>query len=261
MNWNRVFAIFLRHYYFLLHSYDRLSDAFYWITLDLVVWGITGVYFQRFSPNSQNVVYMIISGVLLWNITWRTQIEISLGTIEELWNKNLVNLFVSPLSFFEWISGLLIMGGAKAIVSFIFGTLVAFFLYHVGLGYYSMYLPIFFILLMMSGWCIGFFIASVILRFGTKVQTLAWSFTWLLSPFSAIYYPLDVLPHWAQIVSKFIPMSYIFEEGRNLLYKDTLNYSNLIICFGLNILYLSLTLILFQNSFKKVLAKGLVKVY
>jgi ABC-2 type transport system permease protein len=204
---------------------------------------------------------MIISGVLLWNITWRTQIEITLGTIEELWNKNLVNLFVSPLTFFEWVTGLLIVGGAKAIASFIFGTIVASFLYHVGLGYFSLYLPIFFVLLMMSGWCIGFFIASIILRYGTKVQTLAWTFTWLLSPFTAIYYPLDVLPNWAQIISYFIPMSYVFEQGRNLLYNGVVDFNKLLICFGLNVLYLILTLVLFKNSFKAVLRKGLVKVY
>ena len=114
---------------------------------------------------------------------------------------------------------------------------------------------------MMSGWCIGFFIPSLILRFGNKVQTLAWSFTGLLSPFSAIYYPLDVLPRWAQIVSKFIPMSYIFEEGRNLLYNGVVDYNNLLISFGLNCVCLILTIWLFRRSFQSVLNKGLVKVY
>jgi ABC-2 type transport system permease protein len=261
MNWNRVFAIYLRHLYFLRRSYDRISDTFYWITLDLVIWGITAIYFQRFSPDIQSVVFMIISGVLLWNITWRSQIEISLGTIEELWNKNLVNLFVAPLRFSEWITGLVIMGITKGILSFLFGTAVAFFFYHIGIFRYSYHLPVFFILLLMSGWFIGFFIASIILRYGTRVQTLAWSFTWLLSPFSAIYYPIDTLPQWAQTISKFVPMSYVFEQGRNLLYNGVVDYGQLLICFGLNVFYLLLSLFLFQSSFKSVLQKGLVKVY
>ena len=261
MNWNRVYAIFLRHLYFLRRSYDRISDTFYWITLDLVIWGITGIYFQRFSPDAQYVVFMIISGVLLWNITWRAQIEISLGTIEELYNKNLVNLFVSPLTFREWVTGLVIMGAGKAIISFLFGTIIAFFFYHVGIFQYSYHLPVLFVLLIMSGWWIGFLIASFILRYGTRVQTLAWSFTWLLSPFSAIYYPLEILPKWAQTISYFIPMSYVFEEGRNLLYNGVVDYNKLLISFGLNILYLVLTLWLFRSSFKSVLDKGLVKVY
>ena len=261
MNWNHVYAIFLRHLYFLRRSYDRITDTFYWIVLDLVVWGFTGIYFQRFLPDAQNVVFMIISGVLLWNITWRAQIEISIGTIEELRNKNLVNLFVSPLRFSEWLTGLVIMGLGKAVVSFLFGSIFAFFFYKVGIFKYSLHLLIFFILLMMSGWFIGFLISSVILRYGTRVQTLAWSFTWLLSPFSAIYYPLEILPGWAQVISYFVPMSYVFEEGRNLLYNGVVDYNKLLICFGLNIVYLILTLLLFKNSFKSVLDKGLVKVY
>lgn len=261
MNWNRVYAVFLRHLYFLRRSYDRITETFYWIALDLVIWGITGLYFQRFTPDAQNLVFMIISGVLLWNITWRAQIEISLGTIEELWNKNLVNLFVSPLKFPEWIAGLVLMGFGKALVSFLFGSLVAYLLYHVGIFYYSFYLPVFFLLLIMSGWCLGFMIASIILRFGTRVQTLAWSFPWLLSPFSAIYYPLDVLPHWAQTISYFLPMSYVFEQARNLLNNGVVDPSKLLISFGLNIFYLILTLWIFGRSFNSVLNKGLVKVY
>lgn len=261
MNWNRIYAIFLRHLYFLRRSYDRISDTFYWITLDLIIWGITGLYFQRFAPDVQNVVFMIISGVLLWNITWRAQIEVSLGTIEEIWNKNLVNLFVSPLKFSEWITGLVLMGICKAVIAFLFGSLVAFLLYKVGIFHYSYYLLLFFVLLIMSGWSIGFLIASIIMRFGTRIQTLAWTFTWLLSPFSAIYYPLDTLPQWTQTISYFIPMSYVFEQARNLLNNGVIDYSKLLICFGLNCFYLVLTMWIFRRSFNSVLNKGLVKVY
>src|SRR3990167_11053903 len=100
----------------------------------------------------------------------------------------------------------------------------------------------------MSGWWIGFLIASFILRFGTRIQTLAWSFTWLLSPFSAIYYPLYILPQWARNISQFVPMSYVFEEGRNLLYNGVVDYNKILICIGLNLFYLAATLLLLRNS-------------
>jgi ABC-2 type transport system permease protein len=238
-----------------------MTDAFYWIFLDLLIWGITGVYFQRFSTDGQQIIFAIISGVILWNIAYRSQIDISMSLLEELWNKNLVNLFVSPLTFAEWITSLTLLGLLKATVTLIFGGTIGFILYKVNLINYSYNLLLFFGLLLMTGWWLGYAISGIILRFGTKVQTLAWTLVWFISPFSAIYYPLNTLPTWVQKISHIIPTSYVFEEARRYLTSGRVDYNNLAISFALNVLYIALALIFLKSSFDKVLKKGLVKVY
>lgn len=261
MKIHRIYAILLRHTYNMKRSYDRLTDSFYWITLDLLIWGVTGIYFQRFAPDSQNVVFMLISGVILWNITYRAQIDLNMSILEEMWNKNLINLFVSPLTFTEWTLGSVILGVLKSVITLVFGGLVAYFLYGVGIYKLSYHLPVFLLLLLFTGWWLGLFISGIILRFGSKVQTLAWTLVWLLSPFSAIYYPLSILPNWVQKVSMFVPTSYVFEQSRNLLLNGTVDYSQLGISLLLNIVYLAAGIYFIRASFKKVLEKGLVKVY
>lgn len=238
-----------------------MVDSFYWITLDLLLWGITGMYFQSITPDFQNVIFMILSGVLLWNIVYRGQIDITMGLLEELWNKNLINLFVSPLTFREWIASLLALGFVKAMISFSFGSLITFILYKFGILFYSIHLLAFIGLLIMSGWWLGFLVAAFILRFGTRVQALAWTFVWLASPFSAVFYPMEILPGWVQVIARFVPMSYVFEEARHLLYEGTIDYGQLGISLVLNIIYAILTFLLLNKSFKAVLQKGLVKVY
>jgi len=261
MKFHRIYAILLRHIYNLRRSYDRLTDSFYWVALDLLIWGITGLYFQRFSPDSQNIVFVLISGVILWNIAYRAQIDLNMSILEEIWNKNLINIFVSPIKFSEWISALIILGVIKSIVTLFFGSLIGFLLYKINIYNLSFHLPVFILLLLMTGWWLGFFISGIILRYGSKVQTLAWTLVWLLSPFSAIYYPLSILPDWVQKIALFVPTSYVFEQGRNLLFNGQVDYSKLAISFLLNIAYIIAGMLFIRDSFKKVLAKGLVKIY
>ena len=258
---NTIWAIILRHIYLFRRSIDKMVDAFYWITIDLLLWGITSIYILKLAPNSSQLMFMFISGVLLWNVAYRGQVDISMGLLEELWNKNLINLFVSPLTFKDWISSLIFISIIKSLVSLTFGSILGYFLYRVGILDLFPHLIVFIALLMMTGWWLGLFISGIILRFGTRVQALSWTLVWIVSPFSAIYYPLDILPMWAQMLSKIFPTSYIFEESRNLLYNGQVNYSNLGISAVLNVIYLIASFYFINSSFKKVLAKGLVKIY
>jgi ABC-2 type transport system permease protein len=181
--------------------------------------------------------------------------------LEELWNKNLVNIFAAPLKLGEWVISFMIMGVVKAAISLIFAAVLAFLLYKVKIFMYGFGLLPILMLLIISGWAVGFLIAGIVLRFGTKVQTLAWSLVYVFAPFSAIYYPISVLPEWAQAVSRIIPMSYIFEAARKVVATGRLDYSLLLPALLLNLLYLSLTLAFFRASFRSVLQKGLRSVY
>ncbi len=260
MKLHRIYGIVLRYLFLFRRSFDRLSDAFYWPTIDLLVWGITSAYLRSFAPNASPIILIIVSGILLWLITWRAQYEITVNLLEDLWNKNLINVFVSPLKFSEWVTSFLIVGIVKALVSVIFASGVAFFLYKVHILTYGIYLVPFFASLMVTGWAIGFFVAGLILRYGTRIQTLAWSFVAIFSPFSAIYYPLSILPKWAQAVGNAIPITYIFEGSREIIATGHMDINKLWISFALNAIYIVASFIFLQRSFKKVLQKGLVKV-
>ncbi|OGK15087.1 hypothetical protein A2774_01395 [Candidatus Roizmanbacteria bacterium RIFCSPHIGHO2_01_FULL_39_12c] len=258
---HRIYGMILRYMYYFKHSFDRISDTFYWPTLDLVMWGLTSVYAKSFMPQGSQIILVILSGIIFWIIIWRGQYEITVNLLEELWNRNLVNIFSSPLKFSEWVVSFIIVGVIKAIISFTFAVFMAFLLYKIKVFELGFYVIPFIISLLLTGWCVGFFVAGIILRFGSKLQTLAWSFVWVLGPFSAIYYPVSLLPEWAQIVSSALPTSYIFEGLREVIYSGRLDYSKLMMSFALNSVYLIFSLAFLKASFAKVLEKGLVKVY
>jgi ABC-2 type transport system permease protein len=251
----------LRYFYYFRHSFDRMSDTFYWPTIDLLLFGLTSVYISKYAPKTSMIVLVMISGVILWIAVWRGQYEISVNLLEELWNNNLINIFTAPIKFSECIISLVIVGVLEAVMGLVFAMGGAYFLYHTNLFNLGFYLLPFIFLLLMTGWAVGFFVAGVILRYGTRVQFIAWSLIAVISPFSALYYPLSVLPQWAQDVARFIPTSYIFEGAREIIYKGHLSLDKIYWSLGLNLIYLTLGFIFLRLSFDKVLQKGMKRVY
>lgn len=261
MKIHRIYAVFLRYLYYARHSVDRYVDVFYWPLVDLILWGMASLYFSSLAPDTRSIVLMIVSGIVLWYFVFRVQAEIAMNLLEDLWSRNFVNFFVSPLAFSEWISGFMILGVMKGVITFLFAGMVAFMLYAVNVFAFGFHMLVFAALLMMNGWWLGFFIAGFIIRFGMRVQSLSWSAVWLIAPFAAIYYPVAVLPEWAQTIAHLVPASYVFEAMRALAQSGALDSTGLYISFFLNIFYIVVGFLFLRWSFGKRLERGLIKIY
>ena len=260
MKWHRIYGMILRYTYIMLRNLDRLSDAFYWPVVDLVLWGLTSLFIQELAPGSK-VIQIIITGLVFWYIVARIQGEISVNLLEEFWNENLVNIFVSPLTFWEWIVAVLINGVLKALVSFVFAGVLALLLYKVGVFSFGLYLVPYLFLLSLTGWTMGFLISGLIFRYGSKIQFLGWTLVFVISPFSAVSFPVSILPVWAQHVAQFVPTSYVFEGLREVINTGHFDPNKFWISLFLNLIYLVLSLFFIKACFKKALNKGLISVY
>jgi ABC-2 type transport system permease protein len=95
-----------------------------------------------------------------------------------------------------------------------------------------------------------------LLRYGPSFENIAWSSLFLLAPLGCIYYPLEILPHYFQLLAKALPLVYIFDEARNILIYDNVNYINIYYAYFLNIIYLCLGILMFYLSFSKAREKG-----
>lgn len=257
MKIHRIKAIIIRHLYNLRHNYDRLADSFYWPAMNIILWGLTSVYVKNNSQNFPFIVTALLTGVIFWLIIWRAQYEITLNLLTEVWDRNLVNIFGSPLKLSEWITATLILGLIKMLISVLFSILLAFLFYQINIFSFGFILIPFIISLLMTGWWAGFIVGGLIIRFGAKIQTLGWTGVAVLTPFSAVYYTVSTLPSWAQKISLFTPSSYIFEGMREALFTGELSYDKLLISFFLNIVYLIISIWFFVFMFKKSRKLGL----
>jgi len=251
MNWDAVNGVVFRHLYNFKHSWDRLSDAFYWPAMDIFLWGFTSNYIMQQAGNVPQIIVLLLSGLILWQVVWRAQYEISVNLLEEMWNQNLANLFASPLRVREWITGVFILGVIKMFFSISFAVLLAYIFYKTNIFDLGMYLIPFMISLMVTGWAIGLIVAGLIINYGMRIQTIAWTGIFLLAPFSGIYYPISTLPQWAQRVAMFLPTSYIFEGMRIIVARGNVFWGTLLISFILNFFLLTFGVIFFIFMFRK----------
>jgi ABC-2 type transport system permease protein len=152
MKLHRIWGVILRYSYLFKHSLDRQVDAFYWPTVDLVIWGVTSTYLAGQNKNIPFAVLMIVSGIVLWIILWRGQYEFTVNILDDMWNRNLINMFASPLKLSEWMTAFVILGIVKSLVSVSFAAGLAFILYKTNLFIFSFKLLPFLFLLLMTGW-------------------------------------------------------------------------------------------------------------
>lgn len=256
MSITRIKGIILQNLFLLKHSLEELIDAFFWPTTDVIIWGLMTSYFANFRGSVATVVAFLMGGLILWNIVWRAQQDITIVFLRNVWSKNLLNLFSSPLTPAEFVVSTMILGLLKIILTLAAVAAIAFFLYSFNIFSLGFYLLPFFASLIAFAWAAGIFVVGLIIRFGMRIQVLAWSLIVLLHPLSAVFYPVSTLPVFLQKIAWFLPTSHIFEGMRQLLKDGSLSNEKLIWAFSLNIVYLVLASLFFMYMFERARVKG-----
>src|SRR5512147_2551194 len=120
MKIHRVAAIIARHLYLYRRSLPRIMEIFYWPFLDLVIWGFITIYLARYQTQIPGFVTFFLGALILWDILFRAQQGITISYLEELWARNLMNLFASPLTPGEFLTATIAMSIFKVTcVSFV----------------------------------------------------------------------------------------------------------------------------------------------
>ena len=259
-SYRRVWGVMVRHLYNFRHTWDRISDAFYWPAFDIIVWGLTFAALKRQGLAGPEAISAILSATILWYVLWRGQYEITVNFLEELWSENFGNLFTSPVTVAEWVTALLSLGFFKLFLTVTFTAFVAYEFYAVNILTLGVALLPFIVSLLITGWAIGLALTSIFLRWGTKVQTLAWVGGFIIMPFSAVYYPLATLPVWMQQLSSFFPSTYIFEGMRIVLATGRIPWGMIFTSFVLNAFFFTFALMLFLRAFDKARTNGISSV-
>jgi ABC-2 type transport system permease protein len=214
-----IIGIVLRQIYLLRGSPVRVFPMVTWVAIDVVLWGFITRYLNSVSTG-MNFVPMLLGGVLLWDFSTRIMQGITTAFLEDVWSRNFLNLFASPLSISEYIVGLVITSVVTSSVGVIVMVLLATLVFH--LEFFSLGLPLiaFLMVLFMFGVALGIFASGMVLRLGPASEWLLWPLPALLSPFAAVFYPLSTLPDWMRWISYALPPAYVFEGMRDLLANE-----------------------------------------
>jgi ABC-2 type transport system permease protein len=228
----RIGALLARHYFLLRKSWPRLLSFAYYPVMQLLVWGFVTQYLGPQSASQgvlQAVPGILLTGVLLWDVLVRGELGLFLSFLEEMYSRNLGNLFVSPLRLHEFVI-------AQMLMSMFFDLKIA---------QQAMALSLCLGCLLMFGWAIGMIANGLVLRFGLGAEEIGWAVVFLIGPLSGAYYPPSVLPEFLQIVAYSLPTAWAFDAMRAALIDGQMAWRALGISFALDLVYLAIGAALF----------------
>ena len=259
MNFPVIQALVLRYTYLYTRTPVRLVELLFWPLVHLLVWGYLTVFLQRHTGDAfPYEITFLIGAVILWDVLFRAQQGVAIFFLEDVWSRNLLNIFAAPVTTADYLGSTYVVGLMRAgVTSTILGVL-SVLLYSFNVLELQWYLIPFVINLLVFGWALGMISTALIVRWGPAAETLAWATPFFIQPFAAVFYPVEGLPPAMQLFSKALPCSYIFEGMREVLKEGTLPMRDLVLSSALNLLYLAGAGVLFVRVLKTARDKGLL---
>jgi ABC-2 type transport system permease protein len=247
----RIWGLMYRHLALYRRSWPRMVELAYWPVLQMSVWGFTASFLATRSGSTVVAAGgALLGGVLLWEVALRSQMGVAISFLEEVWSRNLAHVFVSPLRPWEMLAALVGMSVLRMLVGVLPAILLAWLLYAFDLFAVGPVIVLFFANLMIMGWWVSLGVLALILRYGAGAEALAWSVLFGLTPFSAVFYPVSVLPASVRPIALALPSSHVFEGMRAAMADGTVRWDHLAWAFGLNGIWMVAALLVFSVQFR-----------
>lgn len=249
----------LRYVFLYTRNPVRFIDLLFWPLVDLLVWGFLTVFLQQHGAGSlPGAVTFLIGGMILWDVLFRSQQGVAISFLEDVWTRNLINVFVAPVRTVEYVAATCMVGVLRVVVTLVILVGVAAPTYQFNLLAMGPALLGFLAGLMMFGWALGMVSTALIMRWGQAAEGLAWAIPFFIQPLAAVFYPVSVLPQWLQPVARALPVTHVFEGMRAVLAGQVFPWSALAMSLVLNALWFAAAALFFGLNLRYVRKQGLL---
>jgi ABC-2 type transport system permease protein len=261
MFFTRTSAIVLRFLYLLRGSPARWLPLFVWVSIDILLWGFITKYLNSVVPSKLDFVPQLLGAVIFFDFFVRVLHGVSGVFFEDVWSRNFLNIFGSPLSISEYLSGLVLTSVGTSMVGLIVMLVLAISVFGLSFAMYGVMVLPFLLILFLFGIALGIVGCGIVLRLGPASEWFIWPIPAMVSPFAGVFYPLSTLPSWMQFVSNLLPPSYVFEEMRKIVVGQPVSVTSLAIGIALALLYIALACFFFARVFRYAVRTGLIARY
>jgi len=259
MNFRVIYALVQRYSFLYLRNPVRGFELVFWPAMELLLWGFLSMYIQKETTGDfSNFIRFLIGATIFWDVLFRAQMGVSISFLEDMWTRNLLNIFVAPIRIREYLAAMFCMGVLRVSIVVIVMSILAWFLYAFNLYEFNWYLLPLFASLMVFGFSLGIISVSLILRWGQAAESLAWAVPFMIQPFSAVFYSVETLPKVMQYVAWCFPSTYIFEGMREFIRTGVMDWHAILYSVLLNIVYLAVAAGIFIWMFAKARKLGLL---
>jgi len=261
MSWRRISAIILRQFYLMKGSLSRVLPLFAWVAIDMVLWGFITRYLNSVTTSGINFVPTFLGAVLLWDFFTRVMQGVTMTFFEDVWSRNFLNIFSTPLSIAEYVSGLVACSVGTSAVGLLVMLALATLVFGLSFLTYGIMIIPFLAVLMLFGIALGIFACAMVLRLGPAAEWFVWPIPAVLSPFAGVFYPLSTLPSWMRGIGRLLPPSYVFDGMRTIVAGGHASGPRLLWAASLAFLYILAAGAYFKRVHRQAVRSGLIARY
>jgi ABC-2 type transport system permease protein len=261
MSPKRALAIVLRQFYLLRGSPVRLLPLFAWVAIDIVVWGLITRYLNSVASAGFNFVPALLGAVLLWDFLVRVMQGVTTAFFEDVWSRNFLNIFATPLAIPEYVTGLVLSSIATSGLGLAAMLVLATSLFGLSFFVYGVMLIPFLLVLFLFAVALGIFACGLVLRLGPAAEWLIWPIPAILSPFACVFYPLSALPVWMRYPARLLPPSYVLEAMRMIVRGESPSALTVLGSAGLAFVYILAAGWFFTRIYRHAVRTGLIARY
>jgi len=258
---SRTAAIPLRHFYLMRGSFARVLPLFIWVAIDIVLWGFITKYLNNVTATGFNFVPSLLGAVLFWDFCSRVMHGVTTAFLEDVWSRNFLNIFATPLSIYEYVAGLVISSIVTSTLGLVVMVVLATTVFGLSFFTYGVMLAPFLLVLFLFGIACGIFGSAIVLRLGPASEWFIWPIPAMLSPFAGVFYPLSTLPRWMQWIGHALPPSYVFEGMRAIVAGRPASPVMLLFGAVLALIYILLACWFFTYVYRYAVRTGLIARY
>lgn len=260
-SFRRTSAIVIRQLYLMRGSPARVVPLFAWVAIDMVTWGFITKYLNAVSSSGFNFVPSLLGAVLLWDFFTRVMQGVTTTFFEDVWSRNFLNIFATPLHTSEYLSGLVLSSIGSSSVGLVVMLVMATAVFGLSFFVYGVLLIPYLLVLFLFGIALGVIACGIVLRLGPASEWFIWPIPALISPFAGVFYPLSTLPGWMRYFSRLLPPSYVFESMRNIVLKHPTSPLALLWGAALDAVFLLLAGWFFRSIYRHAVRTGLIARY
>ncbi|HTM02445.1 MAG TPA: ABC transporter permease [Vicinamibacterales bacterium] len=260
MRFSRTLALLERQWYLLRGSPTRVVPLFGFVVIDIVLWGFITRYLDM-TAGGVDFVTSLLGAVVFWDYCVRVLHGVTMTFFEDVWSRNFLNIFASPLTLVEYLGGQVLSSLFTSAIGLLAMVVIATLLFGWSIGAYGLMAVPFVLVLFLFGVAMGVVGAAIILRFGPAAEWFVWPIPALIAPFGGVYYPVSTLPGWMHPIARALPVSYVFEGLRAIAAGQAFAPGSLAMGAGLAALYVVAACWTFARVYQHAVRTGLIARY
>lgn len=261
MRLGRLAAVALRQFYLIRGSVSRVLPLFAWVAVDIVLWGFLTKYLDAVASAGLNFAATLLGAVLLWDFFTRVMQGVTMAFLEDVWSRNFLNFFATPLRISEYLGGLVVSSTATSAVGLTVMIVLARLAFGLSFLSYGLLAAPYLLVLFVFGIALGILGSAIVLRLGPAAEWFIWPIPAMAAPFAGVFYPVSVLPRWMRAFSRVLPPSYVFESLRAVAAGKPASLTGLGAAAGLASLDLALACLIFAATYRYAVRTGLIARY